>query len=39
MFEMTLILAAVTIVGIMAYDYSLNTTVENDWGEKAKRFF
>ncbi len=38
MFEMTLILTAVTIVGIMAYEYSLNIG-ESDWGEKAKRFF
>jgi len=38
MFEMTLILISLTVLGIMAYEYSLNG-VDSDRGEKAISFF
>ena len=38
MFEMTIILMAITVLGMMAYELTLNVE-EGDWGEKANSFF
>ena len=38
MFEMTIVLMATAVLGMMAYEFT-RVSRENDWGEKAHSFF
>ena len=38
MFEMTMVLMAIAVLGTIAYEFT-RVTRENDWGEKAHSFF